>query len=67
MTYVDLEYKNSVNCNTVMSINSKESLEYRRGYTVAAIEFHKKEGNVGQVIFFEDELKLIDRRLKHMK
>lgn len=69
MAYIDCEYKGSIAYNSVMSITNKENLLYRRGYAVGAVEFHKKEGNAGQVKFFEDEVKLIDRRLKlkHIK
>lgn len=64
MAYIDCEYKGSVAYNSVMSITKKENLLYRMGYTQNAIEFHKKEGNTGQIKFFEDELKLINKRLK---
>jgi len=64
MGYIDEEYKGSIAYNSVMSITNREDLLYRRGYTVGAVEFHKKEGNEGQVKFFQDELNLIDRRLK---
>ena len=67
MAYIDCEYKGSIAYNSVMSITTRENLLYRRGYTEGAIEFHKKEGNAGQVKFFEDELKLIDHRLKCVK
>ena len=49
--------------NTVKGLD-KEQLEYRRGYTIGAINHHTKENNPGQIKFFSDELKLIDKRLK---
>lgn len=64
MTYIDREYKGSEAYNSVMAINYKSDLIYRRWYTVGAVKFHTEQGNMGQVKFFEDELKLIDRRLK---
>lgn len=64
MVYVDREYKGSEAYYTVMSITDRGSLLFRRGYTEGAIRFHKEQGNAGQVKFFEDELKLINKRLK---
>lgn len=63
MAYIDCEYKGSYAYNSVMSCN-KEQLRYRKRYTKGAIDFHKKEGNPGQIKFFSDELELIERRLK---
>lgn len=63
MAYIDIEYKGSYAYNTVKSL-TKEQLEYRRGYTQIAVNYHTKNNNPGQVKFFADELKLIDKRLK---
>ncbi|ATF13663.1 hypothetical protein A616_17245 [Brevibacillus brevis X23] len=67
MTYIDFEYKGSTACHSVMSIAKKESLLYRKGYTEGAIKYHKEQNNEGQVKFFEEELKLINKRLKTIK
>lgn len=67
MAYIDREYKGSEAYNSVMSITRRANLLYRKGYTEGAIKFHKEQGNNGQVKFFEDELKLINKRLKTIK
>jgi len=64
MAYIDCEYKGSTAYNSVMSITTKEQLEYRKRYTEMAISYHIKENNPGQIKFFSDELKLIEKRLK---
>ena len=61
--YIDREYKGSEAYNTVITA-TKEQLEYRMGYTKNAIQYHIKNNNPGQVKFFTDELKLIEKRLK---
>jgi hypothetical protein len=65
--YIDCEYKGSIAYNSVMSINKKGNLLYRMSYTEGAIKYHKDNNNTGQVKFFEDELKLIQKRLKTIK
>lgn len=40
-----------------------EQLKAKRQYTVGAIEYHKKLGNVAQAEFFAADLALIDKRL----
>jgi len=64
MAYIDIEYKGSYAYNSVMSITTKKNLEYRKRYTEMAINYHTKENNPGQVKFFSDELKLIEKRIK---
>lgn len=61
--YIDFDYKGSHAYNTVMGL-SRPQLLYRMGYTKNAIEYHVKNNNPGQVKFFTDELKLIEKRLK---
>jgi len=61
--YIDCDYKWSIAYNSVMGAKRKELL-YRMSYTKGAIDFHTKEGNIGQVKFFTDELNLINKRLK---
>lgn len=61
--YENLNYKNSVGYTTVISLNV-EQLQYRKGYTEGAIEFHIKNNNPRQVAFFTEELNLINKRLK---
>jgi len=65
--YVNIPYKGSCAENTVKSIQTKESLLYRRGYTEGAVDYHKKEQNPKQVLFFETELKLIDKMLEQKR
>ena len=65
--YIDIAYKGSCVENKVKSIQTKENLLYRRGYTLGAIEFHKREQNPKQILFFESELKLIDKILKQKR
>jgi hypothetical protein len=64
--YIDMEYKNSHAYTTVMSL-SKEQLEYRKSYTIGAIEYHTTHNNIGQIKFFTDDLVLINERLKALK
>lgn len=64
MAYIDCEYKDSIAYNSVMSITRRDNLLYRMGYTKGAIKFHTEEGNAGQIKFFQDELDLINKRLK---
>lgn len=56
-------YKNSIAYSTVMS-STKEQLLIRVKYTKGAIETHREQGNAGEVTFFEEELKLINKKLK---
>lgn len=66
MKYIDIAYKGSYAENTVKSLDL-EGLKYRRGYTVGAINYHKKERNEGQIKFFSDELRLIDKKIKQLQ
>lgn len=62
-SYIDFEYKGSYAYNSVMNARRDELINRMR-YTKMAIDFHTKEGNKGQIKFFSDELKLIEKRLK---
>lgn len=62
MAYIDFEFKGSYAYHNVMS-ETKEQLLNRIRYTKMAVDFHTKEGNEGQIKFFTDELKLIEKRL----
>lgn len=64
MAYINCDYKGSIAYNSVMSINKRENLLYRMSYTKNAIKFHTEEVNAGQIKFFQDELNLINKRLK---
>jgi hypothetical protein len=61
-TYPDVKYKGSEAYNSVMHADL-DQLQCRKPYTIGAIEFHKKEGNAGQVKFWTDELELIEKRI----
>jgi hypothetical protein len=61
--YINQEYKGSYAYNSVMTARKYELLNRIR-YTKMAIDYHTKENNPGQVKFFTDELKLIEKRLK---
>lgn len=63
--YENIKYKGSDAEITVKGL-SMDSLKYRRRYTEMAIDYHKKEQNPKQIVFFEAELKLIDKRLKQL-
>ncbi|MDR6779380.1 hypothetical protein J2W98_003660 [Paenibacillus peoriae] len=67
MTYIDCEYKGSIANQAVMSITRKENMLYRKSMCDGAIKYHKENNNNGQVKFFEDEMKLINRRLKYLE
>lgn len=61
--YIDIEYKGSYAYNSVMTARRYELLNRMR-YTKMAIDYHTKNNNPGQIKFFTDELKLIEKRLK---
>lgn len=63
-TQSEYNYKYSIAYNTVMSITSRENLLHRMSLCKGAIDYHIKENNTSQIKFFQDELKLIERRLK---
>ena len=58
-----MAYKNSIAYATVMGC-TKEQLINRVRYTKMAIAHHKGEKNKEQVIFFTEELELINKILK---
>lgn len=64
--YIDLEFKGSY-METGIKAETAEQLQYRRGYTLGAIDYHQKEQNPKQIAFFESSLKLIDKRMKRIK
>ena len=61
--YISETFKGSINeanIKTAQEYQLKNMLPYYTG----AIEYHKKEQNPNQVIFFESGAKLIKKRLK---
>ena len=64
MAYLNIPHKNSAAYHSVMGCTTCEQLLNRTKYTVMAIEFHEMEGNTDQVLFFQDDLALIEKRLK---
>ena len=63
MAYQNIPYQNSPAYNSVMGCTTRAQLLNRKPYTVMAIEFHKMEGNAEQVVFFQSDLALIEKRL----
>lgn len=61
--YINIEFKNSQSYNTVKNAREYELIN-RLPYVKYAIEYHTKENNPMQVKYFNDELKLIKKRLK---
>jgi len=61
--YIECDYIGSQAYHSVMNASKKELLN-RISYTKNAIEYHTKNNNIGQIKFFSDELKLINKRLK---
>lgn len=60
--YINQPYEQSAAYRCTMNA-TPEQLAVRRGYTVIAINYHKRNHNKPQVEFFEAELALIDKRL----
>jgi uncharacterized protein (DUF427 family) len=60
--YTDCDYKGSAAYNSVISA-TKEQLLTVLPYYKNAIRYHEIEGNAGQVKFFSDGLKFINKRL----
>lgn len=46
-----------------MDARTCEQLMNAKGYYEIAVEFHKREGNANQVVFFSEGLALIEQRL----
>lgn len=46
-----------------MDAKTREQLINAKGYYEIAVDFHKREGNTGQVEFFSEGLDLIEKRL----
>ena len=57
-------YQNSAAYNSVMGCTTRTQLLNRKPYTLGAIEYHEREGNVEQVLFIKYALALIEKRLK---
>ena len=63
--YLDLKFQGSeceINIRTAQDWQLKNILTYAKG----AINFHTKEQNPKQVIFFQSGLDLINKRLKRL-
>ena len=63
MAYINIPYKNSAAYNSVMGATTAAHLLNRKRYTHGAIEYHEREGNAEQVLFFKSDLALIEERL----
>lgn len=63
MAYLNIPYQNSAAYNAVMGATTAAHLLNRKPYTLGAIEYHEREGNVEQVSFFKSDLALIEERL----
>ena len=63
MAYLNIPYQNSAAYHSVMGCTTRAQLLNRKPYTVMAIEFHRMEGNAEQVVFFQNDLALIEKRL----
>ena len=64
--YENIPYEGSEAYRCTMGATFRQLL-IRKPYAKMAVEFHKKFNNIGQVEFFESELKLIDERLNTLK
>jgi hypothetical protein len=58
------EFKGSISENSILSISKRENLLHRLGYELGALEFWKKQGDPGQIKFFQGAVNLLHKRLK---
>lgn len=63
MAYSKIAYENSAAYHACMDATSAAQLLNRKRYTCMAIEFHESKGNTDQVVFFQEDLNLIEKRL----
>lgn len=62
--YIAQAFQESELYKWTLACSTREQLENRKRYTLLAIDFHTKARNTEQVLFFTENLKLINKRLK---